>query len=65
MVPASGPRLPIGRGQQRVDFRSGQEPDLGTRETLAGNREHPLNLLRMGRRLESGIAEERANRGEA
>lgn len=65
MVAPAVPGAPIRSGEQGIDFRAREESDQGAGKTLAGDREHALDLGRMSRELEGEVAKKRANGGEA
>lgn len=65
MIALARPGALIRGGQQGIDLGTGQEFNQGPRETLAGDGQHTLNLCGVLRRLESCVAKERVNGGEA
>jgi hypothetical protein len=50
--------------QQGIDFGTCEILDQGSRETLAGDGEHALDLCGVGWRLEGGVPEEGMDRGQ-
>jgi hypothetical protein len=62
VIAPAGPPTSIGRGQQRIHFRTGEETDQGTREALARNRENALDLRGMLRRLKGRKTKEGMDR---
>jgi hypothetical protein len=53
VIPPARPGALIRSGQQGFDFLAGEKLDQGPRKTLAGDGQHPFDLVGMRRRLES------------
>ena len=47
VIASAEPGTLIGRGEQSIDFRTGEKLDQRPRETLAGNSQHTLDLCRV------------------
>jgi hypothetical protein len=58
VIPLAGPRLSIGRSQQRIYFLSAKEADHGTRKALARDRQDALDLGGVLRHFEGSVAKE-------
>ena len=65
MITPAGPCALIRRGQQGIDFGTREEWDQGSRESLAGNGQHPLDLCGMCWRLEGRVTKEGMDRRQA
>ena len=65
VVASARPCASIRRRKQRVDFRAAQKTDQLARESLARDREHSLDLHRVGRQFERRVAKEGMDRGES
>ena len=65
VIASAGPGPLIGRGEQSIDFRTGEKLDQGPRETLAGNGQHTLDLCGVVGGFERGVPKEGVERCEA
>ena len=65
VIAPAGPPTSIGRGQQRIHFRTREETDQGSREALARDRENTLDLRGMLGQLKGRITKEGMDRRQA
>src|SRR5260221_95828 len=61
MIASPEPGVMVGGGEQSIDFQTREEADERACKALAGDGEHTLDLCRVGRQLEGGVAKERMN----
>jgi len=65
VIAPARPGALIRSGQQGIDFGTRQKLDQGSREPLAGDGEHPLDLRGVGGCVKRGVPKEGMERGEA
>jgi hypothetical protein len=61
VIASPEPGVAVGGGEQGIDFQTREEADERARKALAGDGQHTLDLRRVGRQLEGGVAKERMN----
>ena len=61
VIASSEPGVAVGGGEQSIDFQTREEADERARKALAGDGQNTLDLRRVGRQLEGGVAKERMN----
>ncbi len=64
MIAPTEPSALIGRIEQCLDLRAGEEMHLGSRKALVGDGQHALDLGSMVRRFERGVPKEGADGGQ-
>jgi hypothetical protein len=64
VISAAAPGLPVGRGEQCVHFGAGEKTNKGASEAFAGDRQHALDLRRMGWHFKGCITKEGVNRSQ-